>query len=132
MAFTYRDIIPSLIPNTTMKMTVRDGVDYMYRITPVEGYVLHDIAADDIELDENGNPTGGINGYTFSSGTCSCSVRDTLETTTLSVPVLDGNGNIINELVTAYGTRKFFAIEISKVPDPVNQIYGIGNDHEIM
>lgn len=131
MAFTYRDIIPSLIPNTTMKMMVRDGVDYMYKITPADGYVLHDMAADDIELDDNGNPTGGINGYMYSSCTCSCSVRDPLAIETLTVPVLDGNGNIINELITAYGTRKFFAIEISKVPDPVNQIYGGGNDHEI-
>lgn len=132
MAFTYSDIIPSLIPNTTMKMMLRDGENYMYKVTPIDGYVLHDMAADDIELDENGNPTGGINGYMFSSGTCSCSARDPLETTTLSVPVLDGNGNIINELVTAYGTKKFFAIERSKVPDPVNQIYGADNNHEIM
>lgn len=46
MASVYQDVIPTLIENTNMQLRVRDGVPFTYRISPVEGYVLHDTARD--------------------------------------------------------------------------------------
>lgn len=44
--FTYEDVTPTLIPNTTMRKTLRDGVPTVYRITPIDGYVLHNNVRD--------------------------------------------------------------------------------------
>lgn len=44
--WTYEDLTTPLIANTTMTLCYRDGVAKIYRITPVEGYVLHDSRLD--------------------------------------------------------------------------------------
>lgn len=50
--YTYQDVNPSLIDNTSMQIKLRDGKPYRYLITPVSGYALHDRSYDTIEIDE--------------------------------------------------------------------------------
>ena len=121
MAITYEDVIPSLIPNTTMRKMLSDGVHRTYVIEAVDGYVLHDNAADGSDI--NGNTV-----YLYSTGTCSCGKNYDFSTTELTVP--DINGNMVT--VTAYGSREFFAFPANLVPDPENNIYGGGGEHEVM
>ena len=42
MAVTYENITPSPIENTVVDKGFIDGVHKIYRIGPIEGYVLHD------------------------------------------------------------------------------------------
>lgn len=123
MAITYEEVTPSIIPNTTMRKMLSNGVHRTYVIEAVDGYVLHDNSADGINL-ETGDPVPR-----YSTGTCSCGASYDFSTAELTVP--DINGNMIT--VTAYGSREFFAFPANLVPDPENNIYGIGgNDHEVM
>jgi hypothetical protein len=89
---------------------------------------LHDKSTDFEDPD-----TGEIVRF-YSSTRCSCHVTNYDATPfQLEIKVRDTNGNLVTETVTAYGTqREFFALERSKVPNPELEIYGGGNDHEIM
>lgn len=112
MAFAYETVTPSLVPNTTMVKAILDGVPKTYRITPNDGYVLHDTNYDTEVLDRRGNPTGEIiKGYI--PQTCSCSVNYDFAVTA----VIDG--------YNALGSREFFARPQSEVP--ANQIFTITN-----
>lgn len=112
----YEDVTPSVIPNTTTKVSLVDGNPRIYRITPVDGYVLHDKARDwyvdpDVEVPEV------IRGYT--RGTASCPVSYDFTPTV----VIDG--------YDALGTREFFARPESEVP--ADQIFSApNNNHEVM
>lgn len=121
--YTYEDVIPTLIPNTTMQRRFIDGVHKQYVIAPVDGYVLHTKTADYEELDtETGMPTGRTI-FCYASGSASCGAN--YDFTPLQVT--DENGVTF----TAYGAqREFFARPASEVP--ADQIYGGGNDHEVM
>lgn len=108
-----RDTTP-IIANTTMQIYSNDSGDVAYRITPVDGYVLHDNARDfeafdengDIICDENGDP---VIAQGFTRGTASCSIN------------YDFNAN----------PREFFTRLESEVP--ADQIFGGGNnEHEVM
>lgn len=58
VTITYEDVIPTLIPNTTMTKTLRGGVPTVYRITPIDGYVLHNNVRDWTHIDiETGEET---------------------------------------------------------------------------
>lgn len=72
MAYTYEDLIPTLIPNTTMQKRLLNGVLRSYLITANEGYVLHDSEYDIYpEYDEQGNGIGeAVLGYTQMTRTC--------------------------------------------------------------
>ena len=70
MAYTYEDVNPTLIENTTMQIRILNGKPRSYLITPNEGYVLHDSNYDtwiDIEGDELTEP---ILGYRRTTATC--------------------------------------------------------------
>ena len=121
MALVKEPVTPSLIPNTTMVKGVLNGVHRTYEITPVEGYVLHDNGGDVHDPDGN-------NVYRYSVGVCSCGANYDFSTTELTIP--DINGNMV--IVTAYGSREFFAFPANLVPDPEYNIYGGGSDHEVM
>ena len=55
---TYEEIIPTLIPNTTVEKMFRDGVHRQYRIIPIDGYVLHNNVRDWKHIDpETGKET---------------------------------------------------------------------------
>ena len=118
MAYTYEDVIPSLIPNTIMQKRLLNGAHRSYVIEPADGYVLHDADADGENIDT------GERIYAYSSGSCSCGKNYDFSTTEMTVP--DINGNMVT--VTAYGDRQFFAFPENLVPDPENNIYG-GGDH---
>ena len=49
---TYEEITHTLIPNTTTGKMFRDGVHRQYRITPIDGYVLHNNVRDWTERNE--------------------------------------------------------------------------------
>lgn len=49
---TYEEITPTLIPNTTVEKMFRDGVHRQHRITPDDGYVLHNNVRDWTRQDE--------------------------------------------------------------------------------
>ena len=63
---TYEEVIPSIIPNTTMVKGLVDGVHRNYQINPVPGYVLHDKEGDWV------NPETNETVLSFYIGTCSC------------------------------------------------------------
>lgn len=44
--WTYEDLTTPLIDNTLMTLCYRDSVAKIYRITPIDGYVLHDSRLD--------------------------------------------------------------------------------------
>lgn len=122
MVITYENIIPSLIPNTSMKLTLRDGVPHMYGITPNEGYVLHDKSADHYEYDDDTGEVLYLVKMRYSTGRCSCLANYDFS----PVVVTDENGNTF----TAYGSQyEFFTRLASEVPE--NSTYG-NNDTEIM
>lgn len=75
MAYTYEDVIPTLIENTTMQKRLLDGVHRTYLITPNEGYVLHDKRMDEPVIDrETGEETGEVvKVYRTSTATCPAS-----------------------------------------------------------
>ena len=108
MAYTYEDVIPSFIPNTTMFKRLRDGVPTTYAITAIDGYVLHDNRGCWTERDEM---TGEeIVKHAFYGGTCTCSVSYDFEA----------------------NPYEFYAVPENTVP--ADQIFGGGgnNNHEIM
>ena len=55
----YKEIEP-LIENTLCEARVKDGTMVSYRIRPAEGYKLHEVSLDQMEVDECGNETGEI------------------------------------------------------------------------
>ena len=107
MVITYEDVIPSLIENTVMQLALRDGTPSTYRITPIEGYVLHDKAYDYPLFDEEGNETGEI-ALGYRTSTAGCAATYDFET----------------------NPREFYTVLASSVP--TDQIFGAGNNHEVM
>lgn len=109
MAIIYSPMAETLLENTSMKLGVDSvtGQPKKYEITPNEGYVLHDNSYDTYaEYDDEGNGIGEKTlGYRTSSASCS---------------IAQFNSNYY----------EFYAVLRSEVPE--NQIFGTGNNHEIM
>ena len=106
MAWTYETVIPTPIENTTVERAYSNGVLRRYRITPNEGYVLHDTNYDrhiDIDGDELTEPILG-----FGRTTVSCAAN------------YDFTAN----------PRQFYAVPENDVP--ADQIFGGGGNHEVM
>ena len=122
MAYTYQEVNPTLVPNTVMQLKVdENGVETAYRITPIDGYILHDKGRNLVDIDPDTMEETERFGYTTGTATCGASYDFT------PVQVTDENG----EVHTAYGSREFFARPASEVP--ADQIFGgVGNDHEVM
>lgn len=106
--WTYPDVIPSSIENTTMKKGINEnGVHKNYTITPIPGYVLHDKANDYTMPDPETMEEVLVLGY--ARGTVSCGAN------------YDFVAN----------PREFYAVPETDVP--ADQIFGGGNnDHEVM
>lgn len=104
--YRYEDVNPTLIANTTMQKVIRveDNVHRTYRITPNNGYVLHD---KDLDFTTPEDYETYIAGYT--TGTCTCAASYDF----------------------AVNPREFYAVPADSVP--ADQIFGGGdNDHETM
>jgi len=119
----YEDLPKPLIPNTAMRKMIIDGAHKGYSIQPLNGFKLHDNTIDIDIIDEATlEVTGKQFGYSPSSVDVTCGASYDFVAHT----VTDKNGNTY----TAYGDREFFAVLESNVPDV--QIFGGGNDHEII
>lgn len=109
MAIIYSPMAETLLENTTMQLGVDSvtGQEKKYRITPNEGYILHDNSYDTYaDYDENGNGIGEvILGYRTSTASCT---------------IAQFNSNYYD----------FYAVPRSEVPE--NQIFGTDNNHEVM
>jgi hypothetical protein len=70
---TFEDVIPTLIENTNMIKGFRDGVHMNYRISPIDGYVLHDNSGNWTDMD-------GIEHEAYYTGTVSCAASYDFET----------------------------------------------------
>lgn len=117
--WTYEDVIPSLIPNTTMKKGYSDGVHTVYYLKAIDGYVLHDKARDWTDIDPvTMEETEYHRGYTRAEASC----WHDYDFATSQIEIDSG------EIVTAYGAREFFAIPDTEVP--ADSIFGGGNNHE--
>lgn len=116
--FTYEDVIPSLIPNTTMQKRIMDGVPVQYLITPIPGHVLHSGSRDYYEVDPNTQEETLRLGFTRNTASCHVSYDFT------PCIVTDHEGNSW----TGYGDSGYFAVPESTVP--ADQIFGGGNNHE--
>jgi hypothetical protein len=75
MTYIYQEITPTLIENTVMQLKVDENSNGIaYRITPIEGYVLHDKNRDWYDINEetgieNEEPTLG-----YTTGTATCNI----------------------------------------------------------
>ena len=102
-------VIPSLIENTVMSLTYKDGVPSTYNIAPASGYVLHDKNYDMPVFDMDTMTETGeyILGYRTSAASCAANYDFTAN------------------------PREFYAVPENDVP--ADQIFGGGgnNDHEI-
>lgn len=71
MNCNYETVIPSKILHADMEKMILDGEHKKYRITPQEGYLLHD-GAFDTWIDADGEPLKEpILGYRITAATCS-------------------------------------------------------------
>lgn len=112
MAFV--EVTP-IIPNTTMQQFVNaNDVATAYKITPNEGYVMHNKGRDFNIYDDYGNVIDRKQGFTSAPTTCPISYDFTPFEMTCD------NG----QTVTAYGTKEYFVIPESEIP--ADQIFGGG------
>lgn len=108
MDIIYEEVIPSPIENATTVKGIVDGVHRNYRISPNEGYVLHDKRDDFVEIDPDTEEE--ITRLAFFRGMCSCRFD-------------------YDFVANPY---EFYTVPEDSVP--ADQIFGGGdnNDHEIM
>ena len=102
----YIDVTP-IIANTTMKKYVTDaGVERVYEIAPIDGYVLHDSRKDWTDIDQETNEEVVFEG--FASGSVSVPIRYDFE-------------------ANPYNLYTKLASEV-----PADQIFGGGSNEEVM
>lgn len=99
MAIIIETINPTLIPNTTMEKVVNDGVPLYFKVSPNEGYVLHDTTHDVVDIDPITMVQSKKLGFTKGYVTCGASYGFT------PITITDENGKSF----TAYGEREFSA-----------------------
>lgn len=117
----YEEITPTIIENAKVEKCLVDGVHRTYRITPNDGYVLHNKARDYSNLDPDTFEETLVQGFSAHFSTCGAAYAFT------PIQMLAPNG----ATVTAYGEYEFYAILRTEVP--ADQIFGgVGNDHEVM
>jgi hypothetical protein len=104
----YQPVTP-VYENTTMDGSYMDGVLKSYRISPIDGYVLHDNTLDWDDEDQETGEVTHVLGYTKGSST------------------MGVNYNFVAN------PREFYAVPENSVP--ADQIFGGGNnehEHEVM
>lgn len=108
--WTEEVVTPTPIENATAVKRLSDGVHKTYRITPNEGYVLHDNMLDEEVVDpESGEPTGEV-----------------------ILRYYEGTRSVAASYDFVANPREFYAVLRTTVPE--DNICGGGNtpDHEIM
>lgn len=129
MAWTYENVVPSLIPNTIMQKGINEaGQHKVFTIRAMEGYVLHDTNYDTfIEKPFVDEVTGEettilVPALGYHTGLVSCPATYAFT----PVQVIDDAGNTH----TAYGSRQFFTMPVGDAP--ADQIFGVTTEPEIM
>ena len=106
--FTWEDVIPTLIPNTMMQRRLRDGTPTVYKIVPVDGYVLHDKGRDyPIEDPDTYEQIGTRRGYTKMGTTCAINYNFDVAN------IFDEDG--VSHV--SYGNRELFSRPANQVSD---------------
>lgn len=104
--YTYEEVIPTPIENATVKKAIRNGVFASYRVTPNDGYVLHDNERDWYNTDMETMGEVLYLGYTTGTATCGANYDFTVN------------------------PREFYAVPEDSVP--ADQIFGgVNNDHVV-
>lgn len=125
----YADVIPSAVANTNMQARINSSQNgiLLFRIRPVDGYVLHDNRADEEVFDPVGAPTGEVI-LRYATGMKSVG-HDYDFDNIVPDTITDVNGNTI--AVNKVGAYELFAVPASAVPE--DNTYGGGNnEHEVM
>lgn len=105
--WTYEAVTPTPIANTIVEKVYRDGVHMVYRVAPIDGYVLHDNTRDWIDTDPETMEEVLKLGYTTGSTTCPTNYDFTVN------------------------PRELYAVPEDSVP--ADQVFGVGNNnHEVM
>lgn len=106
----YEEINPSLIINTSMTKVYVNGVNTLIRITPNEGYVLHDNYLDTEVWDPELN----------------------IPTEEIKLGFYSGTRSVRHDYDFDINPREFYAVLISEIPEG-SEIYSLpNNNHEIM
>lgn len=109
----WRDTTP-VVPNTTMQIyTNTNGNDVAYKITPNDGYIMHNKNRDKVTYDGNGNVILSTPGFTSAPTTCAITYDFTTSIITLE------NG----ETVIVYGVNEYFTVLAEDLPEE-GIIYG--------
>jgi hypothetical protein len=98
--------MPNIENATIVPFYNNSGVHTRYRISPNDGYVLHDKRSDYTDFDEYGNET-------------------------LVLGYIEGTVSVRADYDFVANPYELYAVLRSEVPE--NQIFGgVGNDHEVM
>lgn len=129
--WTEEAVTPTLIPNTTMVKRFLDGVFKIYRISPNDGYVLHNKIADEEVIDPDTLEPTGETIPRFCTGMCSVRFDYDFNTVTSGTyTYTDENGDEQSVNVTKIGANEFYTLPENLVP--ISQTYGGGNNnHEV-
>lgn len=131
MSFTYKEINPTLIPNTIMQKRLRDDVNYQFIIEAEKGYVLHDRRIDEEEYyPESTISTGNVIPRFKKGSTTVPASYDFTVTTNDTYTYTDENNIEITIPVVKIGAYEFYALPEDIVS--ISQISGGNIDYEIM
>ena len=120
MAYSYEDVVPSLIPNTTMQKRINSsGVHTTYVIQAVGGYVLHDNRIDGLDEDDNVIPRFKLGATTVPA------TYDFDNVVPGTFAYTDENGMVVSVPVDMIGIYAFYTLPIDVVPE--NQTCDIDN-----
>lgn len=67
---TYEEVIPTPIQNATVEKMFKDGIHKSHRITPNDGYVLHNNVRDWTQIDEETGEEKQYCGYSKAMSSC--------------------------------------------------------------
>ena len=120
----------SFVPNTIMEIVVNSlGNQTQYCFTPDDGYVIH-LKRDEVEdIDPETGDT--VINVLYARGTKSVNINYDFSVVVNDVyTYTDENGNTVNIPIEKIGAEELYTLPESIVPSA--QIYGVGNDHEVM
>lgn len=122
MAVTYEDIVPTLVPNTTMEKTLSDGNAINIRIYPDDGYVLHLKRHDYEDIDPITGET--VTTLRFCSGMKSVNINyDFSVKVQDTYTYTDENGNEVTIPIEKIGAEEIFTLPKSIVQEATDENY---------
>lgn len=116
MAYTYEDVVPTLIENTTMKKRLLNGVHKTYVIKAVDGYALHDKRVDDVFVDQETGTETIVPTFKIGETTVAASY-DFSVVTQGAYTYADENENDVTIPVSMIGANEFYTVPVDLVPE---------------